>query len=197
MVIGANAELTPERVEAVLAPHWDRLEGLVVSFEIPEACVAATVRLARAHDLPVVVDAGPPRRYGPETWGGATVLSPNELEAGELLGYAVSDDASAESAARYLLARGPEAVVLKRGAKGSLVCSASGVQAVPAFAVDVVDTTGAGDAFTAGLTLALVEGRSLTGAARFANAAGAVAVTRVGTMKAMPSRAEVEALLQR
>lgn len=195
VVIGANAALTPEMVEQGLGRIGDHLAAIQVNFEIPESCVAATVRYGQAHDIPVVVDAGPPRPYGPEVWGRATVLSPNALEAETLVGYSVADDKAALQAARDLLACGPEAIVLKRGAQGALVCTRDQVVRVPSFAVEVVDTTGAGDAFTAGLTLALAEGQALADAARFGCAAGAVAVTRLGAMSAMPTRVEVEALL--
>lgn len=195
VVIGANAQLTPEQVNVALEPHWDTLDAVMVNFEIPELCVAATVRASRAHGVPVIVDAGPPRTYAPDTWSEATVLSPNILEAATLVGYPVEDDQSALRAARDLLRTGPSAVVLKRGAQGALVCTKSGERSIPAFEVDVVDTTGAGDAFTAGLALALAEKRPLDEAVRFANAAGAITVTRLGTMSAMPTRAEMNDFL--
>lgn len=196
VVIGANNHLTAERVEASLAPHWGTLDAVLVNFEIPAAAVAAAIRAGRAHAVPVVVDAGPPRAFGPEVWGDATVLLPNEIEAETLTGCTITDDAAAVEAVLALRARGPEAVVLKWGARGALVATADGVERVPGFAVDVVDTTGAGDAFSAALTLALAEGRSLPEAVRFANAAGAVAVTRMGARVAMPTRVDVETLLR-
>lgn len=197
VVIGANQRLVPDLVEQALVPHWGQLAALTVSFEIPEDCVYAAIREARAHDLPVVVDAGPPRQYSITTWQNATVLSPNALEAESLVGYPVKDDSSAIRAARDLLRRGPWAVVLKLGARGALLCTDEEETFVPGFQVDVVDTTGAGDAFSAGLTLAIAEGGSLRDAVRFANAAGAVAVTRLGAMAAMPTREEVDARLAR
>lgn len=197
VVIGANERLTPEAIEAALFPHWGELVALLVNFEIPAAAVAATVRLGASHRVPVIVDAGPPRAYGPDVWGQATVLSPNVLEAETLVEYSIPDDETARRAARDLLAAGPQAVVLKRGERGALLCTATKERLMPAFGVNVVDTTGAGDAFTAGLTLALAEGQSLDEAVRFANAAGGLAITRLGAMAAMPTRAEVEGLLAR
>jgi len=195
VVNGANDRLTPSAVGEALAPHWGALDALLVNFEIPGETVAETVRLGRAHGVPVVVDAGPPRRRPEAVWGGATVLSPNALEAETLVGYPVDDEASARRAARDLLARGPQAVVLKRGAQGALLCTSQEERVIPGYSVDVVDTTGAGDAFTAGLTLAMAEGQALAEAVRWANACGALAVTRLGAMAAMPTRVEVEAFL--
>mgnify|MGYP001073391239 CR=1 FL=1 len=195
VAIGANAALTTQEVEAALASHWPRLDALLVNFEIPEEVAKSVVVGAHERGIPVVVDAGPPRHYSPETWGRATVLTPNELEAGTLVGYPVEDEATAEKAARDLLAKGPQAIVLKLGKRGALLHTEREQLLVPAFPVQVVDTTGAGDAFTAALTLGLAEGRPLAEAVRFANAAGAIAVTRFGTMVAMPTRVEVEAFL--
>jgi len=195
VIIGANDRLTPEHVEAGLAPHWGRLDALLVNFEVPPTAVAAAINAAHAHGVPAIVDAGPPRQFGPEVWGRATVISPNALEAATLVGHPVEDAAAAAAAARELLAGGPQAVVLKRGAAGALLVTREGTQHVSSFRVKVVDTTGAGDAFSAALVVALAEGKPLPEAVRFANAAGALAVTRVGTLPAMPTRAEVDAIL--
>lgn len=197
VVIGANDTLTPAHVEAGLAPHWDALDAILINFEVPAAAVAAAVRGAQIHGVPSIIDAGPPRAWGPEIWGNATVISPNELEAATLVGFPIANDADAEMAARLLLAAGPQAVVLKRGAAGALLVTGALLQHFPSFRVDVVDTTGAGDAFSAALTVSLAEGKALAETVRFANAAGALAVTRLGTLPAMPTRAETEALLAR
>lgn len=195
VVNGANDRLTASQVRRALDPLWGKLDAVLVNFEVPEGAVAEAVKSSLAHSVPVIVDAGPPRRYSPETWRGATILTPNEIEAEALLGYPIVDGATARRAARDLLATGPEAVVLKLGARGALFCTAGECALIPPFRVNVVDTTGAGDAFAAGLVVALIEGKPLAEAVRFANAAGALAVTQMGTMNAMPTRAEVERLL--
>lgn len=195
VIIGANERLTPGMVESALAPHWATLDALLVNFEVPREAVAAAVRGASGRGIPVLVDAGPPRTFPPEVWAAATVLSPNELEAATLTGRPMEDTAQAEAIARALLDAGPQAVVLKRGAAGALVATRDEVRHVPGFRVPVVDTTGAGDAFSAALLVAMAEGRDLMAAVRFASAAGALAVTRPGTLPAMPTRTEVEAFL--
>jgi len=195
VAIGANAALATEDVEAALAPHWPELDALLVNFEIPEEVVRGVVVGGAERGIPVVVDAGPPRQYGPACWGRATVLSPNMLEAAELVGYPVEDEIAAERAALDILARGPKAVVIKMGARGSFLLTKKERVLTDGFAVEVVDTTGAGDAFTAALTVGLAEGRPLREVVRLANAAGALAVTHFGTMAAMPTRAEVEHFL--
>jgi ribokinase len=195
VVNGANDRLSAEAVSRALAPHRGKLDGILINFEIPEAAVAAGVRWGKDQGMPVIVDAGPPRPYTAATWGSCTILTPNALEASTLVGYPIHDDATAEQAARQLLATGPRAVVLKRGKRGALLLTADGERHVPAFPVTVVDTTGAGDAFSGTLAVAVAEGLPLEQAVRRANAAGALAVTRFGTMPAMPTRQEVDAFL--
>jgi ribokinase len=100
------------------------------------------------------------------------------------------------AAARGLLARGPRLVAVKRGARGVLLVTAEGTQDIPAFAVTAVDTTAAGDAWNAAFGLARALGRDDPAAARFANAAGALTVTRPGAQPSLPLRSQVEALLE-
>ena len=112
------------------------------------------------------------------------------------MGYPISDDATAERAARELLGMGPSAIVLHRGAHGALLVTPDDTIHIPSFPVDVVDTTGAGDAFSGALSVAVAEGLPLPNAIRRANAAGALAVTRLGTLPIMPTRQEVDTFLE-
>jgi ribokinase len=125
----------------------------------------------------------------------ATVLTPNRSEAAALVGYRLSDERDVRRAARQLHRAGPDVVVVKLGTEGAYLCTDEDEIVVPALEVNVVDTTGAGDAFTAALIASLLEGRSWRDGIRFANAAGALATTRFGTVDAMPTRAEIEAAL--
>ena len=196
-VLGANDYLNPNDVAQALALHQDTLNAILVNFEVPEPAVAAAVQLGVDYGVPVIVDAGPARPYTPETWRNCTILTPNEQETETLVGYPVSDDTTAERAARELLGMGPSAVVLHRGAQGALLVTPDDTIHVPSFSVDVVDTTGAGDAFSGALSVTVAEGLPLVDAIRRANAAGALAVTRLGTLPVMPTRQEVEAFLER
>jgi ribokinase len=197
-IIKTNLLLTGRTVESALASHWGALDAILVNFDCAESAVAAAVQSGKAHNIPVVVDAGPIRGYGPETWRDATVLSPNADEAAALAsvaGVTLQDDRATRRAARGLLAAGPGAVVLKLGGRGALLLTRKRETYIGPFPVKVVDTTGAGDAFSAALTLALAEGQPMPEAVRFGNAAGALATTRFGTLDAMPTRTEVNALL--
>ena len=98
-VLGANDYLSPNDVTHALTLHQDTLGGILVNFEVPEPAVAAAVQLGVDYGVPVIVDAGPARPYTPETWRNCTILTPNEQETETLVGYPVSDDATAERAA--------------------------------------------------------------------------------------------------
>jgi ribokinase len=193
---GANQTLTPAQLEANLRPLLPDLDGLLFNFESPEACLLLAADLARAAGIPLFVDAGPDRPYSPDLWRDAAILSPNQPEAEAIVGYAIGDDAAALTAAHDLLACGPGAVVLKLGERGALLASAAGAEFIPAFSIRAVDSAGAGDAFTAGLALSVLSGKPLSAAVRFANACGAIAVGRFGTMPAMPRLAEVQRFLK-
>ena len=195
-VLGANDYFSPNDVKQALALHRETLNSILVNFEVPEPAVAAAVQLGVDYGIPVIVDAGPARPYTPETWRNCTILTPNEQETETLVGYPVSDDGTAEQAARELLGMGPRAVILHRGARGALLVTPDDTIHIPSFSVDVVDTTGAGDAFSGALSVAVAEGLPLVDAIRRANAAGALAVTRLGTLPVMPTRQEVDTFLK-
>ena len=195
-VLGANDSLNPDDVTHALTLHRETLDGILVNFEVPEPAVAAAVQLGVDYGVPVIVDAGPARPYAPKTWRDCTILTPNEQETETLVGYPVPDDATAERAARELLGMGPNAVVLHRGAHGALLLTSDDTIHIPSFSVNVVDTTGAGDAFSGALSVAVAEGLPLVDAIRRANAAGALTVTRLGTLPIMPTRQEVDTFLE-
>ncbi|RZU37352.1 ribokinase [Streptomyces sp. BK022] len=186
---GANARLTESDVRAdVLAA------ARVVSaqLEIPLETVTAVVR-ALPEGTRFVLNPSPPRPLPDEVLAACDPLVVNEHEARVLLGDGATGDDPADRA-RRLLALGPRSVVVTLGAKGALVCDASGVRAVPSVAVAAVDTTGAGDAFTAALAWRLGAGEELPVAAAYAARVGAAAVTRRGAQESYPTAAEVAAL---
>ena len=123
------------------------------------------------------------------------VLTPNETEASIISGMDVRDLVDAEATARALRNRGCQAVIITLGSQGVLVADDSGTRHIPSFKVDVIDTTGAGDAFNGALAAALGEGMGLHEACRYANAAAAISVTRLGTSVATARRDEVTEFL--
>jgi ribokinase len=190
-----NELLTGAMVREALEPHWENLDALLVNFECARDAVSTAVMLGQQHRTPVVIDPAPAQPFEQGIWGMATVLTPNRSEAAALVGYRLSDERDVRRAARQLHRAGPDVVVVKLGTEGAYLCTDEDEIVVPALEVNVVDTTGAGDAFTAALIASLLEGRSWRDGIRFANAAGALATTRFGTVDAMPTRAEIEAAL--
>ena len=120
---------------------------------------------------------------------------PNETEAELLTGLRVTTLAEAETAARAIRERGASAVLITLGQKGALLVEGKTVEHVPAESVRAIDASGAGDALIGSLAVFLVEGVPLREAARRANAAAALSVTRLGTQASFPTRTEVEARL--
>jgi len=191
---GANGRLTPQDVEASRL-LIETADDVLLQLEVPPETVARTIDLAAEAGTPSIVDAGPPREPAERSLFGCTLLTPNEAEAAALLGIAPGSQAP-EAMAAELRALGPEAVVLKAGAAGAVVADGRRLVTVPAFKIDPVDTTAAGDAFTAALAIEFVKGTDLVAAARVANAAGALACLRLGAQPSMPTAAELAEFLR-
>ena len=186
---GANGRLVPDDIDAA-RPLFESADAVVLQLEIPPETVARTLRLAREAGKPTILDAGPPRRPIDPAVFECTVLTPNEAEAAALLDLAPGT-MSPEEMAKELLARGPKAVVIKAGGRGAVITQGGRFVRVPAFKIDPVDATAAGDAFTAALAVEWVKGTDLAEAARVANAAGALACLKFGAQPSMPTRDEV------
>jgi ribokinase len=124
------------------------------------------------------------------------ILVVNELEAEAFAGCRVDDELAIREAARRLQERGPRTVIVTLGERGAFVRSGTREQRLAAFSVEAVDATGAGDAFVGALAARLAEGAPLEDAARFANAAGALAVTTLGAEPSMPRRGEIDLLFR-
>ena len=197
--MGANHLLSAEDV--------DRAEDLIASsdvvlsvLEIYPVTVARAMTLARKHGVTSVFNPAPAQPLDEALLAALAhvdVLTPNESELRILLGLAPDDPTDTLELAHRLQRRGVRQLVVTRGAQGALVITPDGEAAhVPGQTVNVVDTTGAGDAFTCALGVALAEGQPLLEAVRFATCAGALACTRLGVIPALPTRAEVEALFK-
>ncbi|MCU1470603.1 MAG: ribokinase [Glaciihabitans sp.] len=168
---------------------------LIVSLEIPMVVAAAALDIARDGGVSTVLNPAPAAVLPASIWRSVDYLTPNETEAGRLLGGKTGSD-DAEGTAAELGSRFRGVVVMTRGGLPTLVDTGGASFAVDALAVDTVeDTTGAGDAFTAALTVALVDGLDLEQAVRFANAAGALAVGVRDVIPSLPRRADIERLL--
>jgi ribokinase len=157
--------------------------------------VQAAAELAAAAGVRVILNPAPARPLPDKLLRRLYLLTPNESEAELLTRVAVDNVDGAAKAADALLARGVQNVIITMGARGAWVAGAGIRQLIPAFKVKAVDTTAAGDVFNGALALALAEGKPLLEAARFASAAAAISVTRMGAQTSAPTRKEIERLL--
>ena len=143
----------------------------------------------------MIINTAPYQPISDEFLNGAYLVTPNEVEAEELTGIPVRDLESADRAAKVFFDKGVQNVLITLGSRGVYINTEGKSLIVPAYKVNAVDTTGAGDAFNGGLLAALAEGKTLPEAARFANALAAISVQRIGTTPSMPTREEIDAFL--
>ena len=194
---GAN-HVWANSLDAELSAAISQAGALLLQREIPEAINLQAAHLAQAAGVPVVLDAGG-SDDGPlpaTLLACLAVCSPNETELARLTGMPTADDAQVIAAARHLQAQGVGTVLVKLGARGCLLVRPDGStlhQGV--FPVRVVDTTGAGDCFTATYTVAMLSGMNEADRLRFACAAAGICVQRKGAMPSMPTRAEIQTLM--
>jgi ribokinase len=168
---------------------------LVMQLEIPLDVVYYSIQEAKKNDLKVVLNTAPAYREAEAFIDQVDYLLLNETEAQVYTDRDVQIESDAEEAVSDLLRRGVPVVILTVGARGALLGLQDQIIRIPTYEVEVVDTTAAGDAFTGGFTVALTQGASLEKAVRYANAVGALTVTRLGAQSSLPLAAEVEAFL--
>jgi ribokinase len=193
---GANHELAAADVGAMRKSFRGAAIALF-QLETPLDTVEAALRLAREEGAITVLDPAPAQALPASLLAQVDILTPNESEALVLCGRSparISLD-EARALAEELRRLGPRTVIMKLGDQGSLLLNDSGARHFPAFLVNVVDSTAAGDTFNGALAVTLVEGKSIEEAIPFASAAAAISVTRLGAQASAPSRAEVDKLL--
>ncbi len=172
---------------------------LLAQLEIPLDTTFAAMRHARERGAVTILDPAPARPLPAELLRLTDWLTPNQTEAAILLGepgLQIDSYDGAATAARELRKLGPAGVIVKLGALGCVIANEAGVRAHSAWPVTALDTTAAGDVFNAAFAVALMEGQDEDRAARFACAAAAISVTRRGAQPSMPTRQEVDDLLQ-
>lgn len=188
---GALDELNASAIESI-RPEISAADILVVSMEIPLAAVTAALRIGREVGTRTLLNPAPAQALSDELWPLIDIITPNQTEAPVLLGLDADHGMSDHDLIAELRLRTGGSAILTRGGRGALVADAESTFEVPAVRVGtVVDTTGAGDSFTAALAVAIAEGRSLGDAVLFAAAAGAHAVTIAGVVPSLPTREQL------
>jgi len=193
---GANQALTPDDIFP-RGELFNLADVVLLQLEIPLPTVRAAMDLARRHCCKIVLDPTPVHGRLPDELFAVDIITPNAIEAEQITGMQAGEERVDRQVASKLVEQGAGAAVLKMGGRGSLVVSADGeIARVPAYRVDIVDTTGAGDAFTGTLAVAAARGNCLADAARIANAAGALACTKFGAQAAIPTWDEIHMLME-
>lgn len=190
---GANAKLTPSDVRKAKAAI-NAADVVVMQLETPLETVQAAADLAAARGALVILNPAPAQRLPAKLLKKISILTPNESEAELLTGVKVDSEDACARAADVLLSKGVATVIITLGSQGAYLATAELKRRVAGFSAKAVDTTAAGDVFNGALAVALAEGRSMTDAVRFANAAGAIAVTKIGAQPSAPTRSEIEKL---
>ena len=190
--MGANAKLTAAHVRAA-REVISASKVLLLQLEVSDAALLAAAKLKR--EGCVVLDPAPPRKLPKGLLGRVEIIRPNSSEAEFLTGVKVCDRKSARKAADILL-KSVSVAIVQTGKGGDLLVSKDEEIFLPHFKVKAVDATGAGDAFAAGIAVALADGKSLAEAGRMASATAALKTTKMGAQAGLPSRRELERFLK-
>ena len=192
---GANFQLLPDlaRIHASLMT-WAKV--LLLQLEIPIPTVQWALATAREHGVLSILNPAPAQPLSDTLLSLVDCLTPNATEAHTLTGVPVDGPEAAAQAAQHLLTRGVRRVIVTLGSQGVLTCDRKSALHFPAFPVEAVDTTGAGDAFNGALAVGLAAGGNWEEALPLANAAAALTCTRRGAQTSFPRRADVEAFIR-
>jgi ribokinase len=186
---GANEHLTAADVSECEVLNSARI--VLTQLEIPVPAAAAALSRGRVCGAVTILNPAPVRPLPSQVLQLVDILTPNETEAKVLAGLSPDSALAAEDVARKLIQGGVKQVVMTLGEKGALIVTASSCKPIPAIRVRAVDTTGAGDAFNAGLAVALASGAALEPTVQFAVVTGGLAVTKEGVIPSLPRREEV------
>jgi len=192
---GANGRVTSDdvsRAEAVIRSA----DLILLQLEIPLPAVIMAAQCAKNNGVKVILNPAPAQQLPAELLSLTDILIPNETEAAMLSGCDVDTDDGIRQAASILRQSGVKTLIMTRGSRGASLITENGIEHLPAFPVEPVDTTAAGDAFVGSFAAALAEGRPLTEAVRYGNAVGALASTKPGAQPSMPGRDDLDKMLQ-
>ena len=186
---GANSEIEPEKAVSAICNDIDLL---LLQFETNEEVVISCVNHAIKNGITTVIDCGPAKNFNLEKMQGVTILSPNESETKALTNIFPDSEDNILKASEILMERSKaKYIVLKLGDRGSALWDGKELKLFPPYKSKVVDTTAAGDCFTAALALEYIKNGDIEKACDLGNKAGAIAVSRMGAQDSMPNLEEL------
>ena len=196
VIPGANGRVNETDVER-LSSHLTGADSLLLQLEVPIAAVKAAAQSAQKLGVRVILDPAPASSDLPiDLYPLIDILTPNQTEAEQLVGFPIESPALVVEAATLLQQRGAKTVVIKLGAKGGFCATPDEAFFFPAFRVATIDTVAAGDAFNGGLAAALAEGLPLREAVTWGAAGGALAASQSGAQSSLPNRVTLITFLQ-
>lgn len=196
VLLGACNTITDDEVDSLTDVLKDS-EYLLTQLETNVSAANRVIDIAHKNDTKVILNTAPVQPIDDEVLKKVYLITPNEVEAEILTGIPVDSKENADKAADWFFEKGVENVLITLGGRGVYIATKEKREIIPAYHVEAIDTTGAGDAFNGGLVAALSEGKDLWEAAAFANALAAIAVQRLGTTPAMPTREEIEQFIKK
>jgi ribokinase len=200
LIPGANGRVSSVDVNR-LKENLKGAKTLLLQLEVPLATTITAARLGQQMGVTVILDPAPARALPKDLYALVDIITPNEVEASQLVNFPVQTEADAARAADVLLSRGTKTVIIKMGALGAFYAtrrddSSISREFIPAFNVNAIDTVAAGDAFNGGLATALIENLPLPIAVRWGSAVGALSTTKLGAQPSMPRREELNSFLR-
>jgi ribokinase len=195
VVPGANGGVSKSLVDE-LVPALQSAKILLLQLEMPLDAVVYAAQKAHDAGCLVMLDPAPAAKLPSEIWDYLDIVVPNEHEASFLTGNRVDGLETAEIAAKNLVSMGAKVAVVKIGPKGVVVAENISTYYIPSFSVVQVDSTAAGDTFAGAFAVSITEGKNIVDASRFANAAAALSVTKMGAQSSMPWRRQIDEFLQ-
>ena len=192
----ANMALTVENIDKAESVIADS-DVLILQCEVPMEANKRAAEIANKNDTLVILNPAPARKIPDTLLSLVDIITPNESEAEILTDMPTETNSQAMEAAHHLLSKGVETVILTLGSRGSLLLTEKMEKRIPAYLVDVIDTTAAGDAFCGALAAILSNGSIIEEAIKIANAAGALAVTKLGAEPSLPTKKDIDQLINR
>lgn len=196
VVLGACNTITDEEVESISELLLEA-DYLLTQLETNVSSVEKVIDIAYKNNVKIILNTAPVQEISDEVLSKVDFITPNEIEAEILTGICIDSEEAAHRAAKWFFDKGVKNVVITLGSRGVYVATKEKSCMIPAYQVNAIDTTGAGDAFNGGLLVALSEGKDIWEAAIFANALAALSVQKLGTTPAMPDRKEIDEFMKR